>query len=34
MIIVKLPYVYGKEGNVEIVCAGNCPAEHYYKKAS
>jgi beta-lactamase superfamily II metal-dependent hydrolase len=34
LVIVKLPYVYGKEGNVEIVCAGKCPAEHYYKKAS
>ena len=34
LVIIKLPYVYGKEGNVEIVCTGECPAEHHYKKAS
>ena len=34
LVIIKLPYVYGKEGNVEIVCTGTCPAEHHYNKAS
>ena len=29
-VTVKLPYFYG-ESEIELICAGNCPAEHYYK---
>ena len=29
-VTVKLPYFYG-ESEIELICAGNCPEEHYYK---